>query len=235
MNDPRQSSASRRLVEERATFSAAGQAVVADIVRRPDCAPCAGLLLLHGRSGPISLARLAPLTDLLAESGFAVMLPHFFKATQSTRPGFAEIERHFDAWAGACEHAVRWLREQPWANPHRCGVIGYSLGGYLAMRLALSRSPVQAVVCLAGGADARVLAQPVRVPPTLILHGANDTIVPASEAATLHAWLRHNGTTCEAQIFPGEGHFFSPGVALPAFGLVASFLERHLTAPASRR
>lgn len=65
--------------------------------------------------------------------------------------------------------------------------------------------------------------------PLMLIHGANDPRVPASEAEQMHASLRARGIDSELLIYADEGH----GLArrhnrLDAVPRMAAFLERHL-------
>ncbi len=67
-----------------------------------------------------------------------------------------------------------------------------------------------------------------RFPPTLILHGAKDTVVPSSFATALDEKLTELNVAHRTEILAAEGHWFSPA-ALPRLLLaVSGFLEEHL-------
>ncbi|MFW6133405.1 MAG: alpha/beta hydrolase fold domain-containing protein, partial [Planctomycetota bacterium] len=51
-------------------------------------------------------------------------------------------------------------------------------------------------------------------PPTLILHGADDEVVPVAQARALYAALRKAGRTVRLRVMPGAGH----AMALPGYG-----------------
>lgn len=73
-------------------------------------------------------------------------------------------------------------------------------------------------------------------PPTLLVHGDADEVVPVEASLTMHAALRQAGVPVELHLYPEQPHAFD---ADPAFGrrcadAIAFFLERYVggdTAP----
>lgn len=66
--------------------------------------------------------------------------------------------------------------------------------------------------------------------PTLILHGAEDNIVPLSEVEAFERSMRSSGNHCTVVPFAGEDHFFFNWVVSPrsfsrCIGLLGSFLS----------
>jgi acetyl esterase/lipase len=65
-------------------------------------------------------------------------------------------------------------------------------------------------------------------PPTLILQGAADTVVPYLQSEALNTRLKELGTVREYHLYPNEGHSFSQLVSLDALVRVHGFLNTHL-------
>lgn len=70
-------------------------------------------------------------------------------------------------------------------------------------------------------------------PPTLLMHGAADDLVPMESSLRLHAALTEAGAPVELHVFAGAPHAFD---AIPEFGrqcveVVALFLDRHVVNP----
>ncbi|WP_336492611.1 alpha/beta hydrolase family protein [Methylobacterium nigriterrae] len=63
------------------------------------------------------------------------------------------------------------------------------------------------------------------MPPTLILHGASDPIVPVSQAHAIEHLLRQQGTRYEIRIYPGQGHGFTGAAQFDSATRVAGFLR----------
>jgi carboxymethylenebutenolidase len=189
-----------------------------------------GILVLHGSGGAGSywMDRFAP---TLMKFGVAAYAPHYLQKTRSQRATAEMIldGNHFPEWLEAIRDAVSYIAERPGVDARRIGVLGVSLGGYLAVALGIEDRRMRAVIELSGGLpmgwEDRV--QQGRA-PVLILHGAADTVVPVSEAHKLQGVLRERRVSCEMEVLPGEGHWFSAGAQARVLMSCARFLGQHL-------
>ncbi len=199
----------------------------------------AAILLLHGSGGHVEswTGRLAP---FLLEAGIGLYAPHYFDRTGTTRADLAMLTDgiHVPQWIDTVDDTLRFVASRPGVDPERIVVAGISLGAFLALALAstlsASNSPseqrrIRALLDVSGGLvppyDANATAA---MPPTLILHGDADSIVPVSFAHELDRKLIALRVVHRMEILPGEGHWFSAN-ALPRMLLaVSSFLEQHL-------
>jgi dienelactone hydrolase len=76
------------------------------------------------------------------------------------------------------------LKQQKNVDATRLGVIGYCFGGTAALELARSGADLRCVVCFHGGLKTPNIEDARNIRGTvLILHGADDTYVPAEEVA----------------------------------------------------
>jgi carboxymethylenebutenolidase len=66
------------------------------------------------------------------------------------------------------------------------------------------------------------------MPPTLLLHGEADPVVPISEAHAMEALLKRLGTKYELKTYPGQGHSFRGIAQIDALTRTLKFLSRHL-------
>ncbi|MBY0461256.1 MAG: alpha/beta hydrolase, partial [Gemmataceae bacterium] len=65
-------------------------------------------------------------------------------------------------------------------------------------------------------------------PPTLILHGTFDVVVPVKHSEALHQKLQDCGAACELVTLFGEGHGWSGRTYTKTFNRAAEFLDTHL-------
>lgn len=65
-------------------------------------------------------------------------------------------------------------------------------------------------------------------PPTLILHGGHDPIVPASQSTELVAKLQVNNVPHEYVFYPTEGHEWFGANLAHSFNAIEAFLEEHV-------
>ncbi|HEY8384339.1 MAG TPA: dienelactone hydrolase family protein [Microvirga sp.] len=188
-------------------------------VRRP------AVILLHGSDGPGQRYRGA--AQQLASAGYHVFLPHYLERTGQSRAAFGTIGANLPAWSEAVRDAISYASGQPGVDPGRIGVLGISLGGGLGLRLAQQDRRVRALVSYFGFVPAGFTAAG-RLPPTLVLHGAEDRVVSVQNATALQGILQARRIPHEVQIYPGEGHGFSVGAAADAAQRIAAFFGRTL-------
>jgi dienelactone hydrolase len=182
---------------------------------------------LHGSAG--GHATMADPAALLAAQGFAVYVVHYFDRTGTT--GVADKQtavRNFPAWGKTVWDSISHVAARPEVDAGRIGLLGFSLGAYLALSVAAVASRVKAVVEFFGGMPREMKLFIRRLCPTLILHGESDPTVPVAEAYHLQQLLENKATPYEMQIYPGAGHGFSGEIWQDAKLRTLSFLQKYL-------
>jgi carboxymethylenebutenolidase len=187
--------------------------------------PAPAVVLLHGADGlnyrgPAYRA----MARHLASRGLRVYLPHYFD--RSALPGRASFSRpaDFRGWMDSVSETLGLAGDGP------IGLVGVSLGGYLALAVAGKDERAGAVVVVCGGMPAILTGGFTRMPPVLVLHGDDDRVVPPSEARALDQWLTQRGTPHELVMYPGEGHHLSDAASADALRRTTLFLRQHLHA-----
>jgi dienelactone hydrolase len=189
---------------------------------------------LHGSGG--GHASMADPASLLAEQGFTVYVLHYFDRTGTTEiDGLQTIFCHFPAWVKTLWNAVSFVARHPQVDPERIGLLGFSLGAYLALSASAIDSRIHAVVEFYGGMPKEMRFFTRRLCPVLILHGEEDKTVPVEEAYHLQRILEKKQIAYEMQIYPGVGHGFSGEVWRDAGSRALAFLQKHLVAAGSRQ
>jgi carboxymethylenebutenolidase len=194
------------------------------------------LLLLHGAGGNTAfwLDRLAP---HLNAAGVSLFAPHYFDRTGTDRADFATIGDgvHVPQWLDTIATAYAVVASRPGVDPQRIALVGVSLGAYLSLALAATRSAaatlpsIRCIVELSGGLVEPYASQATSsFPPTLIVHGESDDIVPVQNALDLEARLSSLGVPHEMALIRNEGHWFSAAAQLQLLMTVGAFLRKHL-------
>jgi carboxymethylenebutenolidase len=141
------------------------------------------------------------------------------------------IMRNFPAWGKTVWDAISHVEQLPQVDAQRIGLLGFSLGAYLALSVASVDSRVKAVVEFFGGFPKEMKLFMRRLCPVLILHGEADATVPVEEAYDLQALLEKKGIPYEMKIYPGAGHGFNDDVWRDAGMRSLYFLQKFLADP----
>ncbi len=216
------------VIESQLSFESGGKSI------RIDCfAPAANgqifpaVIGLHGSGGGYPLVMVPG--RVLAAQGFAVYVLHYFHRTGTTWVSDrGTILRHGPAWVKTVWDAVSFVTRQPHIDAERVGLLGFSLGAYLALANASIDGRIKAVVDFFGGFPKEMRLFVRRFCPVLILHGDADETVPVSEAHYIADIAKKKQVPYEMKIYPGAAHGFSPEVMADASQRTLSFLRKHL-------
>ncbi len=166
---------------------------------------------------------------LLAAEGIAVYVLHYFDRTNTIcADSRAAILRNSPFWLKTLWDCVTFVAHQPNINADKIGLIGFSLGAYLALSIAAFDARIQAVVEFFGGLPKEVKPFTRRYCPVLILHGEADQTVPVQEAYDLQKILERNQIPYEIKIYPNAGHGFTGAIWQDANSRTVEFLKKHL-------
>jgi dipeptidyl-peptidase-4 len=210
----------------------------------------------HGRM--VTNAWTGGLANYLARRGFLVFAIENRGASRQgvradtalhRRMGTVEVE---DQVAGA-----NWLKSQPFVDPARIGVYGWSYGGYMTLNLMTRAPGVYAVGVsgapvtdwslydthyterymgtpadnAAGYAQSSVLTHADGlVAPLLIVHGMADDNVLFAHSTKLFAELQKRRKPFDVMVYPGYKHGLTrqASVGPHALGTITRYLEEHL-------
>lgn len=212
-----------------ASFLSGGTPVRVEIFSPDGKGPQAAVLVLHGAGGiDAGNKYVRQFGGAIAAHGLVAMLVHYFDRTGTTYAGDATIMREFPLWLETIRDAVTYATTLRNVASDRVGLVGYSLGGYLAMAHATQDERIRAVIELAGGIDPDSAKNAKRFPPVLVVHGKEDRRVPFERAKDVQRVWKVAGAEIETRFFPGEGHILSAGAALDALSSGLQFLGTHL-------
>jgi carboxymethylenebutenolidase len=194
----------------------------------------AGLEGKEGEKGDAELYRWC--ARLLAGQGYHALVVHYFDSTGTKRIDPREVQNNkklFRTWTETVRESVRYTTKLPGVDKKRIGLIGFSLGAYLSLAVAgESDAPVAAVVDLFGGLPELFHDRAYKLPPTLIIHGNADKVVPVREARDLEKLLQKHKRPYDIKIYEKADHLFGGNMlsrdALDAQKRTLDFLAKHL-------
>ncbi len=195
----------------------------------------AAVLVLHTSAGigAKTGAETRRWADALAHRGYVAYVVHYFDRTGQRHTNDATEARLWPTWTATLGDALTALRHDADVDSARTGVVGLSLGGYLALALGAVDSRPDALVVVSGGLFRGVAAQidsggrrPADrpFPPSLLLHGTADGAVPFRVAERVDRVLTRAGAPHVLVPFPGEDHLLAPASRAGATALAARFL-----------
>jgi dienelactone hydrolase len=178
----------------------------------------------------------------LAAAGLVTMIPDYLRSTGTpagTNSVWQALDSSRDAWVESLADAARFADGRAGVTKGKLGLVGFSLGGNLALRLAKLASATPralavvdffAPISQAGGIGPGVDSLPV----VQIHHGKVDVIVPPAQSAELMRLLEAAHKIRDTDYFyfdyPDEGHGFHTAAAISdSTTRAAGLLQKHLT------
>lgn len=154
-------------------------------------------------------------------------------AAKASAPA-ARKKRHVDssAQSKAIGDAITAIQALSYVDHRRIGLFGLSLGAFHALAISSGDERIGAVVDMFGAMPRSVAPNVTRMPPTLVLHGDNDAIVPVRRAHELGKILKSVGAPHEIKIYKGQGHSFRGIADADSIDRSVDFLNKWLRAPA---
>ena len=208
----------------RADFTSAGTRIRAELCRATSDAKAGrAVVVLHGCGGFSTLDH--RITATLPADGIATLYVDYFGPTPppgtkgfcggrgaglTAFTGFRDV---FARWQQVVEDAGSALRGTPRIDPHRVGLVGWSLGGGLAVATAAAADsgrsaatrPFAAVVGFSTGSG-RGGRAPTSLPPLLLLSGGVHDAIPLADTRALYDAARAAGVHAELFVYPNGSH-----------------------------
>jgi len=211
--------------------------------------PMPALLLLHGNPG--SAEDLESAARSLAERGYVALALSLRGFAGSDGQDDCGAHQADDA-----VEALHWLARQPGVDRSRLGILGYGQGAQVALLAAARTSLPRAVVAYFPITDVTQwgetsayqsvrdyvaqVCQPqgpssvsplfhaaTMSAPVLLIHGAADDRVPASQSELMYEALQAAGHQSELHLMPGARHELTPDELEQTWPWVMNFLARN--------
>jgi carboxymethylenebutenolidase len=180
-------------------------------------------------------------TRRLALEGYVALAPDLYKGAVATEPDEARklvMELDMPAAVQEIGSAADFLRAQEYVSGDQVGVMGFCMGGGLALQAALNdrgTGRYGAAVAFYGSPLTPDQAAAVET-PILGLYGADDGGIPVADVNTMQEALTAAGVANEVHIYEGAPHSFfndtresyRPEAAADAWQRMLSWFEEHL-------
>lgn len=207
-------------------------------VAEPENAVRGGLVVLHEARGVTEVVR--GLVSSLAAEGWLAVAPHLYGDTDEVDAEAAEgrvRELSGDSVLADTDSAAVWLAQRG-VEADRTGVIGFDLGGTVALVIASSRT-VGAAVSVAGGGIVEPLSEglPALVDvagdltcPWLGIYGDQDESIPVEEVEKLRAAAAEAEVATDVVRFSAATNRFDtdPDASAEAWQRTLNWFDLHL-------
>ena len=215
--------AGQTLPVEYATFMSHGKPISCVVYDAHDAV--ATIVLLHG-AGPSDLGIGRTQARFFADHGFRVLVADYLSATPKPEPNPANYRR----WAQVVDDIVADLRARPGSRNKKIALVGQDLGASVALLAGSQKTGVGAIAEWSGLLPNQFFSQVQSLPPLLIFHGEQDRQVPVVNARQLVRLCELKDFTCEAGIYPDEGHVFTSNAMDSANQRALTFFRTYLWA-----
>ncbi|WFU44100.1 dienelactone hydrolase family protein [Bradyrhizobium sp. CB82] len=175
------------------------------------------VILLHGSRG-IELRRRAyeRYADALLAKGIDAYLLRYMTETDmamlhsktSTKESREAYDAtRFDGWSDTVSATVTSILGRP-DSSGRVGLLGFSLGGFIAANTAARDERIAALAVLYGGMPDAMAGKLKHLPPMIELHGEADQNVSIASGKKLIELAKSVGAEAEFVPYPGKPHGF---------------------------
>ncbi len=149
-------------------------------------------------------------TNRFAQQGYIALAPDLYKGQVATEPDEARklvMELDMPEAVSEIQQAVSYLLEQEYVTGDNVGIVGFCMGGGLALRTSLADERLGATVVFYGSPLTPEEASGVNSP--LLGHfGDQDGGIPVDAVRTMEAALDEAGITNEIYVYENAQHAF---------------------------
>jgi dienelactone hydrolase len=212
----------------RADFASAGTTVRAELCRASSSGRA--VVVLHGCGGFSTFDHRLALE--LPRLGISTLDVDYFGPTPAPgKKGFCGEHGGrgadpFPVWTQVAEDAARALRATAGIDRHGVGVVGWSMGGGVAIAAAQTgRRPWDAVAAFSARGDASGAAL---MPPTILLSGGARDAIPLSETRPFYLALRRARIASSLYVYPHGSHNWPGAQGTLGIQHAVAFLRHYL-------
>jgi carboxymethylenebutenolidase len=198
------------------------------------------VLILHGGRGvelnPLAYERYA---NALAAAGIDAYLVQYFTSADREALGANNSPRsrddyrtaRFEGWTKRISSVVSSIMARA-DSSGRIGLLGFSLGGFVAADTAARDERVAALAVMYGGMPNARVSLTKRLPPLIELHGDADTTINPVKGEELVRLAKSLGGIAEHVVYAGRTHGFdfsgNDPMTFDAIGRIVAFFQARL-------
>jgi carboxymethylenebutenolidase len=180
------------------------------------------------------------IANRFAQEGFVALAPDLYHGVAVTEPDEARklvMELDMAEAVKEIQRGIDYLLEQDYVAGDKVGVVGFCMGGGLALQTALVEDNLGAAVAFYGRPLEPAQVGQVKA-PILGLYGADDQGIPVDAVNQMDTALDEAGIENEVKIYEGAGHAFfndtaasyNAEAAADAWPLTLEWFRQHLGA-----
>jgi carboxymethylenebutenolidase len=220
-----------------AQFPAGGKLAAAFLAEPQDGRSFPGLIVLQEFWGLND--HIKDVTERLAREGFVALAPDMYDGRVTKDPAEARqwlISLDQAQALAKLLGAVESLKDNPRVSKGAIGVIGFCMGGFLALNLACNSKDVRATAAFYGRIPPDTALANLSA-PVLYVFGEQDHHLPAADVDRLEQFLQRTGRPGGVVRYLNADHAFMndtrkevyrPGDAADAWKKALEFLRKHL-------
>lgn len=224
------------IVTDMITFPAAEVAVPGYLARPDDDSAHPGIVVIQEWWGLVP--HIKEVAERFAREGFVALAPDLYHGEKAEEPDEARklaMKLDRERAVAEIEAAMAYLRQCEAVGNEEIGIVGWCMGGSLALSTAAAADGIGAVVAFYGqpldDADAARIEAPL-----LGHYGELDEGIPVRKVRDFEEEMTEQGVVTEFLIYPGAGHAFfnetrdayDPDAALAAWERTLEWFREHL-------
>lgn len=198
-----------------------------------------GVIVIQEWWGLVS--HIKEICDRFAADGFVALAPDLYHGQTTKSPdeaGKLMMALRIDKAEKDLDDAGRYLLDQAVTRGDKVGVVGFCMGGALALYAATKNSHVGACVVFYGGHPNVKPDLPNLQSPVLGIYAERDGFVTPALVRELEQQLKGLGKSIDVHIYPGTDHAFfndsrpevyNPEASADAWRRTVEFLREHLS------
>lgn len=211
------------------TFVSGGTTIHVEVAFASTTGQHPTVLLLYGENGETGLFpwNFPSIAVWFASEGYNCFVVHYLDKSPPL-PSVAV----FTEYLQVINDATTWAQSQAGVDPSKLAILGDSLGGGLGISEA-SRDTRIKVLGAWSAAETTWYEQAVHntiryMPPTILIHGANDTVSPIANAYALQTLMNGLGVPNVLDVYPNEGHAFNSTDQQESLQQTFAFFQRYI-------